>query len=198
MERGLNLPFTILLRYPCIEEIPAALTLRTGLAVSLAIEDFAPSLKDAVKVKWPNDIIIGGKKTAGILSEADGGNVHIGIGINFAQKDFAGELREKATSIALAAKSDFLPEQRFNLLEMILTRLFSELESKEDKDWKEPLEQRLYKIGEKVIFIDGAADSGKEVKGQLCGITECGELLIMPDGETGTRSFITGELLIRY
>ncbi|MCL2319163.1 MAG: biotin--[acetyl-CoA-carboxylase] ligase, partial [Treponema sp.] len=51
---GKNLLFTILLRYKDIQSIPAALTLRTGLAVSLAVEDLAPSLCGSVTVKWPN------------------------------------------------------------------------------------------------------------------------------------------------
>ncbi|MCL2758586.1 MAG: biotin--[acetyl-CoA-carboxylase] ligase, partial [Treponema sp.] len=82
MERGVNLPFTILLQFKHIDDIPPALTLRTGFAISLAIEDFASSLKESVKVKWPNDIMIGNKKAVGILCEADGKNVHIGVGIN--------------------------------------------------------------------------------------------------------------------
>jgi BirA family biotin operon repressor/biotin-[acetyl-CoA-carboxylase] ligase len=194
MEQKQGLPFTILLRYKSIEEIPAALTLRTGLAVSLAIEDFAPVLKGSVKVKWPNDIMIGSKKTAGILSESDGGNVFIGIGINVSQKDFPAPLREKAASIALAAGGDFTAEQRFTLLEKILLRLYGEISAA--KDWKARLEERLYKKGEQVVFIEGAAESGKEVRGRLVGIGEGGELLIIPEGEAETRSFITGELLL--
>jgi BirA family biotin operon repressor/biotin-[acetyl-CoA-carboxylase] ligase len=211
MEEKSGLPFTLLLRYPRIEDIPSALTLRIGLAVSLAIEDFAPSLKGSVMVKWPNDIFIGSKKTAGILCEADGGNIHAGIGINFAQKEFPAHLREKAASIAIAAKTDFAPQDRFILLEKILIRLFAELETANvakdggtkvggakvggAKDWKPRLEQRLYKNGEPVIFIEGAAGSGREVRGRLAGIGEGGELLIVPEGETQARAFVTGELV---
>jgi BirA family biotin operon repressor/biotin-[acetyl-CoA-carboxylase] ligase len=100
MEKEKNLPFTILLRYPGNEELPAALTLRAGLAVSLAIEDFLPSLQGTVLVKWPNDIIIKSKKTAGILCEAYDGNVHIGIGVNVTQNIFPEQLKEKATSLS--------------------------------------------------------------------------------------------------
>ena len=64
MESKMSLPFTLLLRFPAIEEIPSALTLRAGLAASLAIEDFAPPLKGSVFVKWPNDIMIGSKKNS--------------------------------------------------------------------------------------------------------------------------------------
>jgi len=195
MNRGENLAFTLLLRYPRAEDIPSALTLRIGLAVSLAIEDFAPSLRGSVMVKWPNDILIGEKKTAGILCEADGGNVHAGIGINVAQKEFPEHLREKATSIALAAGMNIAPDDRFLLLEKILARLFSELETTAGADWKGRLKQRLYKNGEQVVFVEGEAGSGREVKGRLAGIGESGELLIVSEGETQPREFVTGELV---
>jgi len=195
MNRGENLPFTIMLRYPRIEDIPSALTLRVGLAVSLAIEDFAPSLQGSVFVKWPNDIMIGEKKTAGILCEAAGGTVHIGVGINAAQKEFPAHLSEKAVSIALAANKDIAPVERFSLLEKILTRLFDELNApKNAANWKARLEQRLYKKGEQVVFVEGEAGSGREVSGRLAGIGEGGEILILAEGEKQPRSFVTGEL----
>jgi len=200
MDRWANLSFTILLRFSGIEDIPPALTLRSGLAVCLAIEDFAPCLQGSCLVKWPNDILIktirgeGYKKAVGILCEADGGNVHLGIGINTAQKEFPTHLRDKAVSIALAADRDISLEERYVLLEKILSRLYSELDM--SNDWKPRLEQKLYKRNEQVLFIEGAADSGKEIKGRLTGITEIGELLIIPDGEMQVLPFITGELVI--
>jgi len=208
MERGKNLSFTILLRFSGIEDIPSALTLRAGLAVCLAIEDFAPSLKGSCLVKWPNDILIKSvhgesyKKAVGILCEADGGNVHLGIGINTSQKEFPYHLREKAVSIALAAGRDISQEDRFALLEKILSYLYIELNAAQDgeaekiNNWKPRLEQKLYKKDEQVLFIEGAADSGKEVRGRLAGITDSGELLIVPDGERIARPFISGELVI--
>jgi len=200
MDKGMNLAFTALFRFKNIEEIPAALTLRTGLAVSLAIEDFAPSLKGDVKVKWPNDIMIGSKKTVGILCEADGGNVHIGIGVNVSQMNFPLHLKEKATSIKLASGLKTISETAFMdrnlLLEKILLFLFNELETPAGNNWKYRLEERLYKKDENILFIDGIANSGNEIKGQLCGIGENGELLVLPNGEKEIRSFVTGELVI--
>jgi len=192
MESGVNLPFTVLLCYPCAEKIPQALTLRTGLAVSLAIEETASALKNKVKIKWPNDIIINNKKTCGIICEADGGNVFVGIGINVKQKDFPSHLQSKATSIFLEAGE---AENRYYLLEKILERLYDELERAND-DWKDRIEQRLYKKGEEVSFIEGGADSKIEIKGRLTGINENGELLITPEGEQEPKKFITGELRI--
>jgi BirA family biotin operon repressor/biotin-[acetyl-CoA-carboxylase] ligase len=201
MESGTWLAFTVLLRYPSIEDIPPALTLRTGLSLCLAIEDFLPALKNAVQVKWPNDIMIKtlAKKTAGILTEADGGTVHIGIGINVGQKDFPAHLKEKAASLGMAVGLAIEPCQRFILLEKILVRLHSELWAEgpvgTSSTWRDRLETRLFKNGEEVAFIEGTADSGKAVKGRLIGIGPDGEFLLLPDGETQPRSFFVGELL---
>jgi BirA family biotin operon repressor/biotin-[acetyl-CoA-carboxylase] ligase len=231
MERESGLPFTILLRYPRIEDIPPAITLRTGLAVSLAIEEFAPALSTRVMIKWPNDIILApdnpdatgtvyAKKAVGILAEADGGNVHIGIGMNVSQKKFPDHLHNKATSIYLAVNHTpcntyqnmgknmaNLPsengEGRFMLLEKILAHLYAELtpagNGSQSEDWKSRIEARLYKKGEQVNFAESAADSGIIVSGILAGIGDGGELLIAVSGKTGEttiQSFTTGELLL--
>jgi len=197
MEKGVSLPFTILLKFPSLKEIPVALTLRTGLAVSLAIEDFAPCLKNKVFIKWPNDIMINNKKVAGILCETDGGDVFLGIGINVAQKEFPLHLQNRATSISNEQRIKGLianSNERFVLLEKILMRLFDELEIVADANWKHQLELRLYKGGEEVVFIDGAVDSWKEVRGCLAGVGDSGELLILPDGESRVMGFIVGEI----
>jgi BirA family biotin operon repressor/biotin-[acetyl-CoA-carboxylase] ligase len=197
MEKGANLACTILLCFPGIEQIPQALTLRAGLAASLAIEDFASALSGRVLIKWPNDIVIAPPvsntqtaKAAGILTEADGGNVHIGMGINVAQKHFPDSLRNKATSLCLAADREIPAEERFTLLEKILLHLQTELES---TNWRERLEARLYQKGQQIHFAEGPADSGKIISGLLTGIGPEGELLIEDAG--GVRGFTTGEIV---
>lgn len=192
-EENTSLLFTILLRYPSIETIPAAITLRTGLAAALAMEEFAPGLCTSVKIKWPNDIMLGEKKAAGILCEAEGGIVHAGVGINMTQKNFSGALQNKAASMAITLGREISPDERFSLLELILCRFYNELAA---SDWKHRLEQRLYKKGEAVSFMEGAAESGNLFKGRLAGIGPGGELLI--EGEGGVKAFITGELLSIY
>jgi BirA family biotin operon repressor/biotin-[acetyl-CoA-carboxylase] ligase len=78
------------------------------LAVPLAVCETAEALRPGLEcgVKWPNDVLVDGRKLAGILIEArpqDGWAV-IGVGLNLAiaAEEFPPELRETATSLASA------------------------------------------------------------------------------------------------
>jgi BirA family biotin operon repressor/biotin-[acetyl-CoA-carboxylase] ligase len=196
-ERGKNLFFTVLLRYQDISSFPQALTLRTGLAVSLAIEDYAPLLSGAVLVKWPNDIMIDSRKAAGILTETDGKIIYIGIGVNVAQDAFPGDLGAKAGSILQAVRARGGPDlaaDRAALLERILVRLHREISSA--VPWRGRLEERLYLKGRPVRFIAGGVDSCRAVYGVLAGIGAGGELLIVPEGKTAPEAYVTGELRV--
>ncbi|MDR1618039.1 MAG: biotin--[acetyl-CoA-carboxylase] ligase [Treponema sp.] len=108
-EAGESLFFTVLFRYGSFAAIPPALTLRTGLALSLAVEAFAPALTGMPRIKWPNDLMVrfpgGARKIAGILTESDGSAVFIGIGVNVAQTGFPEPIRHRAASIAQALAS---------------------------------------------------------------------------------------------
>ncbi|QQO09191.1 biotin--[acetyl-CoA-carboxylase] ligase [Breznakiella homolactica] len=200
---GENLLFTLFLEYPGLDAIPKALSLRTGFAVSRAIVDVFPALGSLVSVKWPNDVMAGSKKTTGILVEGDGRHVFIGIGVNVCQEEFSGELADKATSLRAAmaglgsgSHEPPSPESRFALLERILFRLAEVLSPDAGETWRSGLEERLYRRGESVAFIPGAAGSEELVQGILAGIGPEGEIRIIPQGGTEPISFITGELKV--
>ena len=193
-DRGKNLLFTIMFRYEDYSAIPEALTLKAGLAVSLAIEELLPGLAGKAMVKWPNDVMIDGRKTAGILTEADGKNVFVGAGVNVAQSEFNTELRSKAGSL-IQACPDLPPNARFILLERLLSRLHGEIE-KENDPWRDRLLARLYKKGETVTFAEGSAESPMIITGTISGIGPEGELIIVPEGEEKERGFVNGELRV--
>ncbi|HKE98908.1 MAG TPA: biotin--[acetyl-CoA-carboxylase] ligase [Actinomycetes bacterium] len=56
-----------------------------------------------VALKWPNDLLVGGRKAAGLLAEAAAGALVLGMGVNVRQERFPPELRGRVTSLALAA-----------------------------------------------------------------------------------------------
>jgi BirA family biotin operon repressor/biotin-[acetyl-CoA-carboxylase] ligase len=76
--------------------------LLAGLALARAIEGVAGVHAD---LKWPNDVLIGGRKVAGVLCESAGSQVVVGIGLNVRQRetDFPSELRGRALSVEMAA-----------------------------------------------------------------------------------------------
>lgn len=99
---GCNLYFTLLLRPECKPEQACMLTLVMALAAAEAVTE----LGIGAGIKWPNDIVVQGKKVCGILTEmsAEADYIHyvvIGCGINVNQMDFPEGIRETATSLAL-------------------------------------------------------------------------------------------------
>ena len=86
----------------------ATLPLVAGLAVARALtglrergdgEKVAHRLRGRVAVKWPNDVLVDGRKIAGILCERHGDNVVVGIGVNVRQREWPAELEGRATSV---------------------------------------------------------------------------------------------------
>ena len=75
----------------------STLPLVAGLAVAEAVEPFA----GALAVKWPNDVLAGDRKLAGILCELNGEAAIVGIGVNVRQREVAPEIAPRATSLAL-------------------------------------------------------------------------------------------------
>ena len=82
-----------------------ALSLAAGLAVYSAVRETDSGA--APDLKWPNDVLTGGKKFCGILTEMNAEatrvrHVVVGIGINVNQQTFPAELQSTATSLYLA------------------------------------------------------------------------------------------------
>jgi BirA family transcriptional regulator, biotin operon repressor / biotin---[acetyl-CoA-carboxylase] ligase len=81
------------------------LSLAAGLAVQSAVKEIDPSVQP--DLKWPNDVLIGGKKFCGILTEMNAEatrvrHIVVGVGINVNQAEFPEELRDTATSLRIA------------------------------------------------------------------------------------------------
>lgn len=83
---------------------------RLALAAAIAAAEAAESaLGSRVGIKWPNDVVVGSRKLAGVLIETSSGRALVGIGLNVAQGAFEGELADRATSLAiLGAAADRL------------------------------------------------------------------------------------------
>ncbi|HEX2871193.1 MAG TPA: biotin--[acetyl-CoA-carboxylase] ligase [Polyangiaceae bacterium] len=100
---GEGLWISLLLRPQLEAELVSGLSLCAGLAVRTAV---AQRVTAPVLVKWPNDVLAGGRKVCGILVESQvaGPNISsviVGIGINVTQAAFPAPLSTIATSLAL-------------------------------------------------------------------------------------------------
>lgn len=100
---GKDIYMTVVLRPQCRPEKASVLTLVMALAVLKAVSEQIPQ---RCSIKWPNDIVVNGKKICGILTEmsAELDGIHyvvIGTGINVNQEFLAEEIQETATALRI-------------------------------------------------------------------------------------------------
>jgi BirA family biotin operon repressor/biotin-[acetyl-CoA-carboxylase] ligase len=192
-EAGKNLLFTVFLD-PCAAALPG-LPIRIGLALRQAASDCAMRLgldfASPLALKWPNDLMIGDRKAAGILCEAGAAGVFAGIGLNCNQTGFPPELADRATSLASELGREL---DRWELLELFLERLAAGLA---DDAWRQAATRILWKRGERVAFLPGLAGrqgQSAPLLGTLEGIDEAGSVQIRAEGEKDVRTYPAGEL----
>lgn len=127
---GESLLFSVLVRdAPPPSRLPQV-ALLAGLAVHDAVTRAAPAA--GAKIKWPNDVVVGHRKIAGVLVEAITSGSHveavvIGIGINVHTRAFPAPIAERATSVALEAVAGGNPPDRAQILADTLAALDRDL-----------------------------------------------------------------------
>lgn len=192
---GSNLYFTLLLTPDFAPDKAAMLTLVMALSVAQALKKETGLVPG---IKWPNDIVIGGRKVCGILTEmsldADAiESVVIGVGVNVSQRDFPEELRSVATSLALQGVD---APDRMQLLECILEYFDKNykiyLQRLDLSELKESYEAYLVNRGKEVCVLEPAG----EYEGWALGINESGELLVETK-ERGIQRIYAGEVSVR-
>ncbi len=162
---AVGLWFSILLRPSLSADGAWMLTLGAGVAVAEAVEAMTGLHPDLM---WPNDVLLEGRKLAGILTETrlDGPDVSfavVGIGINVAQDvtDFPLDLRGSATSLNIVFGH---PPERTVLLSRILERLESITRSMTP--------ERIRALWKARSAILGRRISARSADGQVEGIAE--------------------------
>ena len=103
--RGESILASVVLRVACSPQRLPPLALAVGLAARDAI---AKATGASAMIKWPNDVLLGGRKVAGVLVEAVMTTsrveaVIVGVGNNVHQRAFPAEIEARATSVALHA-----------------------------------------------------------------------------------------------
>lgn len=166
---GVNLLMSAVVGVEGMEPLQVAtLPLVAGLALVKALPREIRGEK--IALKWPNDVLLGGRKLAGILCERNGDAVIVGIGLNVKEQPFPPEIAARATFLG----EDSVPAVRDRVLESLGAWIGR---------WRERGFAALYREiaavdclrGRKVAVLrtDGDADA---VKGVCGGITLSGAL----------------------
>ncbi|MEG7530611.1 MAG: biotin--[acetyl-CoA-carboxylase] ligase [Hungatella sp.] len=192
---GTGIFLSLLLRPQIAPSCASMLTLVAALAVTKGIEEVTGL--DA-KIKWPNDIVMDGKKLCGILTEmsAELDDIHyvvIGIGMNVNHEEFEGELVKTATSLLLQAKR---PVKRSLLIAAIMKAFawyYDQFIKTEDLSLLlEEYETKLVNKEREVMVLKPS----ESYRGTCKGINQLGELLVQHEDET-VEAVVSGEVSVR-
>jgi BirA family biotin operon repressor/biotin-[acetyl-CoA-carboxylase] ligase len=178
----------------------AGLSLATGVAVSRAL---AANGLQHVQLKWPNDLVCGGKKLAGILIEIVGDasgpcDVVIGIGLNVTNSttDLAKSMPgiEQAWTDMVSQVSDRQELSRNGIAAGLIASLIEMLSvfvKHGFAPYQAEFAHRDVLHGKEVCV----QQPGREISGIACGVNETGGLLLQLDGEVVTVT--SGDVSVR-
>ena len=185
-----------LLLYPeCQPNQASMLTLVMALAVLETIEEIAPG---SSCIKWPNDIVMNGRKVCGILTEMSVaehkiGYVIIGVGVNVNQGSFEETIADTATSLFLELGKKIDRAEFICRVMYFFEQAYAEFEKTWDlSGLKERYQQFLVNRNRQVRVLEPKG----EFEGTALGINDFGELLV----KTRDKEVVTvyaGEVSVR-
>jgi BirA family biotin operon repressor/biotin-[acetyl-CoA-carboxylase] ligase len=184
--RGRALLASILLRPPP-SRTAAELTLVAGAVTAALIEE---AIEAPAGIKWPNDVLIDGKKVAGILAEKRDQGLVLGIGINVNQTsgELPGGARLDPTSLRIATGREWDRAE-------LLSDLAYEFEAAYLNWLKDGLSAVSAALAHRDV-LHGRRVRVDAIAGIACGIDTNGALLV--DTPAGTRSVVAGEVEIEW
>lgn len=182
-------------------EIPVnqlgVLSIAAGLAVIKALEEAGVQ---RAMLKWPNDVLVEGKKIAGILIETatmtdSKSSVVIGVGLNYHFPESSPEIPDQPWSdIVTVLKSE--PRGGRNRLAGLLLReclAMCERLSVDRGSWISEFQHKYDACSQKEVSV--MLDSGEQLHGIARGVTSTGELCVLIDGNE--RVFNSAEISLR-
>jgi len=169
-ETGKSLAVSILLR-PTSPRQTDWITIMAGLALSSALEKHGLM----VSLKWPNDLLVDGKKLSGILAEmVDLNTVVLGIGINIKPQEHSPDTATSLQELGLKMEKD-------ELLQVIATELksyWSRLTADSDTAIAQFQAELLTRCGTLGTKVRAELPGGKNLYGVAVAIDETGRLII--------------------
>lgn len=202
---GKNLYFTLILKPDFAVDKASMLTLVMATAVAEGLQSkMKPNgggerrAESGIGIKWPNDLVMNGRKICGILTEMSVEqnrikHVIIGVGINVEKQEFAPELVDKATSIETECGQR--PDKK-ELLSAILSAFEKAygifLQTSDLTGLQERYNTMLVNCGREVCVLDPKG----EFRGVARGIDSAGELLVEQKDGSVTAVY-AGEVSVR-
>lgn len=192
---GTGIWMSFLLKPEIALENSSMLTLITALAVAKAINEVT---NVSCGIKWPNDLIVNGKKVCGILTELSAqmdelNYIVVGLGINVNMEEFPDDLKDKATSLQIeTGKRIYRAPLAAKVLEYFEKYYEQFIQTEDLSTFKDEYNHLLVHMNQKIRVIRGS----KETIYTSHGINERGELL----AETASgkiESILSGEVSVR-
>lgn len=179
-----------------ISKIPL-ITITTGVAVAIALEKIGVHNPE---IKWPNDIMINGKKVCGILTEAVSNfntieNIIVGVGIdaNLSIEKLPGELQEITTTLEIELGKKVNENILIKLFLEEFERVYELLKDDCVEDILREWRKRSYSVGK---LVEVRKPHQKSYDAYVIGITKDGELVVEKNDGTFEK-VISGECIIK-
>jgi BirA family biotin operon repressor/biotin-[acetyl-CoA-carboxylase] ligase len=191
-EPGSNLLISIIVRPSLNINTSHLLPFFAAAGVALAVEALTGI---HCECKWPNDILINGKKCCGILMESTFQQdaldyAIIGIGLNVNQNIFPENLQRTATSLKLECKKEFERKTVFQEIMRKIELLYKNVSSGNFeitlKEWK----TRATIFGKQIILTQ----NGESIRGRATALTADGGLLLSTEKEQ--KIYYTGDITL--
>lgn len=180
MEEGAGLALSII--FGDISEHQNILGRVTGIGALAVTQTVAELFGLSARIKWPNDVLLDGKKFCGILTEADwvGNNLKslvVGIGINITKAAIPKEVIFPATALEVESEGLISREDLLDKLIMNILRLMKKINSDLIiKEWEDKL---AFKGSEVILHRDGS----QIFSGKLLGLDDDGGIVIQTSDE---------------
>ncbi len=153
-----------------------------------------------IRIKWPNDIFLHGRKAAGILAEMEGERsdlrfiiLGMGINVNWARGDIPEHLQETATSLRAESGREFSRG-------LIAAEILADLERNYAHFEAEGFSEKMRQEWERLAGLKGkwatATFLGQNVSGKIVGLDTDGALLLLDERGT-THRFLVGDVSLR-
>ena len=190
-ERSSGIYCSVLLRPALPPSDVLVITLAAGLAVHSAIQEIDSRV--VPDLKWPNDVLIKGKKVCGILTEMNAEitrvrYVVVGIGLNVNQSSFPADLQSIATSLRLTTGTEW---SRVELCAALLKSLDREYRSlKENPEASNSILRRFQERSSSVQGRQVEVEENADLKGVTEGLDARGFLQVRT--AQGVRTVLSG------